>query len=211
MNQTFAQARPDLYADLAQALPAGKFLRPDGVMNLVSHSLRKPDIGPKMYSAEAGDATSRGTTRLHLDVCDAFNLMVWSAEEGQASALWHIFQPQHTLAIRTYLLRKAFAALHTTLSFDAWRELADDPIWGSHCYLTADDLSELASAGIKSYEIHQQVGDMIIIPANALHQVCNLRSTIKIGRRLLLPENSTNTDSLRFCQSPEHRSYCCCV
>lgn len=192
MDKTFAQARSDLYADLAQALPAGKYLRADGITNLVSHSVRKPDIGPKMYSAEAGDATSRGTTRLHLDVCDAFNLMVWSAEEGQASALWHIFQPQHTLAIRTYLLRKAFAALHTTMSFEAWRESADDPIWGSYCYLNAGDLSELASAGIKSYEILQRVGDMIIIPANALHQVCNLYSTIKIGRRLRLAEYSTN-------------------
>lgn len=150
-------------------------------MNLVSHSLRKPDIGPKMYSAEAGDPTSRGTTRLHLDVCDAFNLMVWSAKEAEESALWHIFRPQHTSAIRTYLLHKAFVVARTPLAFDLWLQTADDPIWGSHCYLNAEDLSALAENGIKSYEIRQRVGDTIIIPANALHQVCNLHTSIKIG------------------------------
>ncbi|KAI0740252.1 hypothetical protein C8Q76DRAFT_591854, partial [Earliella scabrosa] len=75
------------------------FLRSDGAANLAAcwpetpgaPDLGQPHSGPKMYTAMGNRADWQGTTRLHLDVTDAANIMAWAASGDAPAAIWHIF------------------------------------------------------------------------------------------------------------------------
>ncbi|KAI0686974.1 hypothetical protein C8Q76DRAFT_588987, partial [Earliella scabrosa] len=84
--RSFNQAFPDACAD---------FVRADGAANIAAcwpDTEGAPDLGPKMYAAMANRENGEGTTRLHLDVTDAANLMVWAADPSRPAARWHIFR-----------------------------------------------------------------------------------------------------------------------
>src|ERR1700732_599699 len=53
-------------------------------------------VGPKMYNAQATlqDDDHHGSTRLHLDLTDTINIMIWAANlpDGKPGyTIWHIF------------------------------------------------------------------------------------------------------------------------
>ena len=66
--------------------------------------LRSP-LGPKLYIAMGADGDADGTTKLHLDVTCAINLMMWS--EGMTSkrpgAQWQIFPADSVGSLRSFL------------------------------------------------------------------------------------------------------------
>ncbi|KAG6913740.1 hypothetical protein DXG01_004647, partial [Tephrocybe rancida] len=75
----FRKAFPELWDDFARADSVPSYMRRDGVMNLASHfpeGAVGPDIGPKMYNTMATlGAGSKSSTRLHMDMADAVNIM----------------------------------------------------------------------------------------------------------------------------------------
>ncbi|WWD15646.1 hypothetical protein CI109_100068 [Kwoniella shandongensis] len=80
----FQNTHPELYNDFCDALPVPDYTRREGVLNLYAHfppGPTKPDIGPKMYNAfEAVESTGGfGSTRLHMDVADAINVMLYAS------------------------------------------------------------------------------------------------------------------------------------
>ena len=77
-----------------------------------------------MYNAFAStfDETHAGSTRLHLDMSDAVNLLVHAtnASDGSAGyALWHIFAPEDTCHIRSQSQRPSDSA-HPSPFVAAW-------------------------------------------------------------------------------------------
>lgn len=67
--------------------------------------------GPKMYNAFASsqEAGSKGSTRLHMDMADALNVMMYATpcEDGtEGYAVWDIFRAEDSEKIRTFLRRK---------------------------------------------------------------------------------------------------------
>jgi hypothetical protein len=99
-----------------------------------------------------------GSTRLHCDLCDAVNIMVFS-EPPTGIAVWHIFKAKDAPLIREYL-REVFNCDFT------------DPIHSQQFYLGPRHLAELkARYGIVPFVIHQAVGEAIFIPAGCPHQV----------------------------------------
>ena len=99
-----------------------------------------------------------GSTRLHCDLCDAINLMVFSFP-STGTALWHIFKAADSPKIRAYIRNFYNCTL-------------DDPIHSLHYYLRPSDLRRLQDGyGVVPYEIHQQVGEAVFIPAGCAHQV----------------------------------------
>ena len=83
-TEDFKQTHPTLYNDLSDALPVPDYTRREGALNLYAHfppGSSRPDIGPKMYNAFAAreNKGGQGSTRLHMDVADAINVMLYAS------------------------------------------------------------------------------------------------------------------------------------
>lgn len=180
----FASAYPDLYRDFSDALPAPDFSQRVGVLNLYSHfppGPTRPDIGPKMYNAFAGreDPGGFGSTRLHMDVADAVNIMLYASKMPDGSegcAVWDLFRPEDADKIRTFL-RAKFPKVKMT-----------DPIHSQHFYLNSQLRAELyAEYGVVPFRVYQYPGQAIFVPAGCAHQVCNLSNCMKIALDFVSP------------------------
>jgi [histone H3]-dimethyl-L-lysine9 demethylase len=123
-----------------------------------------------MYNAFATADTegSKGSTRLHMDMADAVNIMVYAepCSDGAAGgARWDLFRAEDAPAIRKFL-RDRF-------------NLADglDPIHSQQFYLDKQLRAELrAKTGIRSHRVIQRQGEAVFIPAGCAHQVCTVFS-----------------------------------
>ena len=127
-------------------------------------------LGPKLYNAYASvlDSNHNGSTRLHLDVADAVNVMVYAGKHisgVDGYATWQIFSPDDTPYIRKYLRER-----HPNL-----KAMAGDPIHNQSIYLTPDMLDDLATEyHVCPYVVRQRVGEAVFIPAGSAHQVVRL-------------------------------------
>ena len=120
-----------------------------------------------MYNALASsfDEVHSGSTRLHLDLSDAVNLMPYATDtkDGKpGSARWHIFKVEDKCKLREYL-----KAQHG--------DRPGDPIHNQDYYLTPSMLTELQEQyGVRPWEVIQKVGHAVFIPAGCAHQVWTL-------------------------------------
>ncbi|KAF5372048.1 hypothetical protein D9615_008080 [Tricholomella constricta] len=107
----FKKAFPELYEDFSNAVPVPSYVRRDGVLNIASHfpaDTVSPDLGPKMYNAMANGqgAGSKGTTRLHMDMADALNVMTYAApmpDGAPGCAAWDIYRAEDSDKLRAFL------------------------------------------------------------------------------------------------------------
>ena len=84
-TEDFKTTHPTLYNDFSNALPVPTYTRREGALNLYAHfppGSSRPDIGPKMYNAFAAreGKGGKGSTRLHMDVADAINVMLYASD-----------------------------------------------------------------------------------------------------------------------------------
>ncbi|KAI9771439.1 MAG: hypothetical protein M1840_002059 [Geoglossum simile] len=188
-HEDFATHFPELFQDFQRALPFPDRMSRGGFANLASHFPREvlqPDLGPKMYCAYpapeycAGfSGEEKGSTRLHLDVTCAINIMAYAAPataDGETpsppGAIWDIFEPRDTQILNSYLRHKYS---HVGV---------DDPVNRQLFYLSSDDLCILNTEkwnNTRSFRILQEPGDAVLIPAGCAHQVANGRSSIKVA------------------------------
>ncbi|KAI9454423.1 hypothetical protein F5148DRAFT_1229560 [Russula earlei] len=182
----FKSAFPELYDDFARAVPIPSYCRRDGVLNLASHfpsDVVAPDLGPKMYNALAMEDAegSKGSTRLHMDMADAVNIMVFAepcADGTVGGARWDVFRAEDAPAIRKFL------SDHFKLANGI------DPIHSQQFYLDKQLRRELyANTGVRSHQVIQRQGEAVFIPAGCAHQVCNLSDCIKVAADFVSPEN----------------------
>lgn len=143
---------------------------------------------------------SKGSTRLHMDMADALNIMTYAAPtpDGKpGSAAWDLFRAEDSDKIREFLRNKYKGTFQ------------HDPIHSQQFYLDTTLRQELwQQFGVKSYRVYQKPGEAVFIPAGCAHQVrlCiqvqnnyladNLRAGCELGR---LREGCS-----RLCQSGEH-------
>ena len=121
-----------------------------------------------MYNAMASFESqgSKGSTRLHMDMADAVNIMTYasSAPDGRPGcAAWDIFKAEDTQKLRKFL-RKKFKG-----------QYQHDPIHSQQFYLDASLRQELYKEhGVMSHRIYQKPGEAVFIPAGCAHQVRNI-------------------------------------
>jgi len=189
----FKSAFPELYEDFSQAVPIPNYVRRDGVMNIASHfpsNAVYPDLGPKMYNANGSFLTagSKGSTRLHMDMADALNVMTYAcptASGSPGSAAWDLFRAEDSDKIREFL-RQRFKGQFT-----------NDPIHGQTIYLDEDLRRALwEQYGVMSWRFYQRPGDAVFIPAGCAHQVCNMSDCIKVAIDFVSPENIERCEKL---------------
>ncbi|PWW76025.1 hypothetical protein C7212DRAFT_280181 [Tuber magnatum] len=202
----FKDEFPKLFNDFEGALPFPEYTNRDASLNLVSRlpdDWTKPDLGPKMYNAypapdfipvkKGPPNPVKGTTNLHFDMTDAVNILVhqsggptpaanklWKEVHGypKCGAIWDIFPPESSAAIRKYLKKRDASV--------------DDPLNRPLFYLTEEDLVELGKPdyNVRSYRIYQSTGDAVFVPAGCPHQVRNKESCIKVAVDFFSAENA---------------------
>ncbi|KAH7105325.1 Clavaminate synthase-like protein [Auriculariales sp. MPI-PUGE-AT-0066] len=191
----FKSAFPVLYEDFMDTVPMPDYSRRDGVLNISSHfpfNSVGPDLGPKMYNAFASnlDPGSKGSTRLHMDVADAVNMMQYCEprpDGGDGGAVWDIFAAEDTPKIRNFLKTLSTGKHQTTI----------DPIHGQTHYLDSGLMQQLYDEeGVTSYRIFQRPGQAVFIPAGCAHQVCNLADCIKVAVDFVSPQNIVRCERL---------------
>lgn len=146
-----------------------------------------------MYNAFASKEDGNGTTRLHMDMADAVNVMLYAAPGDDGSrgcAVWDLFAAKDADAIREFLKSK----------YDP--KTFSDPIHSQMFYLNTELRKELfETRGIASHRVYQYPvsacgkvgvgltlqGDAVFIPAGCAHQVCNLANCIKIAIDFVSP------------------------
>ena len=119
-----------------------------------------------MYNALASneDKGTKGSTRLHMDMADAVNIMLYASATPAGApgcAVWDIFRAEDSSRIRQFFRR------HHKGSY------TNDPIHSQTFYLDTEQRRRLADEfGVKSYRIYQCPGEAVFIPAGCAHQVC---------------------------------------
>lgn len=184
---------PELYADFNRAVPAPEYTTREGVMNLGScypKGVIQPDLGPKMYNAwpASEGVGGGGTTRLHMDMADAVNIMLYASpptgddvpdEHKPGVAAWDIFRAEDADSLRAFLRQE-----HADLN------LQDDPIHHQRFFISAPQRVKLwEEYGVRSWRIYQKAGEAVFIPAGCAHQVCNLADCIKVAVDFVSPQN----------------------
>jgi lysine-specific demethylase 3 len=161
-----------------------------------------------MYNAMASfeSAGSKGSTRLHMDMADALNIMTFASltPDGKpGTAAWDLFRAGDSEKIRQFLKNKFKGAFQ------------HDPIHSQQCYLDTALRHELwTEFGVKSYRIYQKPGEAVFIPAGCAHQVCyphypssvsfintfiqvcNLADCVKVAVDFVSPENIQRCENL---------------
>lgn len=195
-GSSFKAEFPRLYEHFNQTLPIPSYTRRDGRMNisaLFPLNGNAPDLGPKMYNAWPSEEnqTSKGSTRLHMDVADAVNVMYHAATPTnvdelpsdhpyrQGVAAWDIFPAEDAQAVRGYLSETRASVLFAH----------EDPIHSQRHFLDPMDRIRLWERGVRSWRIYQKQGEAVFIPAGCAHQVCNLTDCMKIAVDFVSPEN----------------------
>lgn len=121
-----------------------------------------------MYNAFALDDVpgAPGTTRLHMDIADAVNIMLYAepTPEGEVGfATWDLFRSEDGEKIRKFLADEFPRRPEDTH--------LKDPIHSQNHYLDSNLMHKLRTQyGVRSFRIHQRPGDAVFIPAGCPHQ-----------------------------------------
>ncbi|KAJ7796978.1 hypothetical protein B0H14DRAFT_2390189, partial [Mycena olivaceomarginata] len=104
---------PNLFNDFHRAVLIPNYVCGDGVLNIASHfptNAVPPDLGPKMYIAYGNPkrtvSGSKGSTKLHMDMADALNIMTYTADQSDGDkgcAAWDIFRAADSDKLRDFL------------------------------------------------------------------------------------------------------------
>ncbi|KAF9498023.1 hypothetical protein BDN71DRAFT_1373194, partial [Pleurotus eryngii] len=178
-DQRFKSKSYILARDFQLALPAPAYSSEDGPLNITNffpiNYSNIPDLGPKMYAAMTSKFghDGHGSTRLHIDISDAVNIM------ARGEALWHVFLSKDADQLKKYVATKYKGP---------W--LNDNPFLNQyHKYLTSTDLAELKELGITPFTFRQRQGDVVFIPAGSPHQVFNITPCVKLAADFLAPQS----------------------
>ncbi|KAJ8395998.1 hypothetical protein AAFF_G00025300 [Aldrovandia affinis] len=178
----------------------------------------RPDLGPRLccaYGVAASQEQDFGTANLHMEVSDIVSVLVYvgvakgngvlsktgvlkrlEEEELDDSvkkrlkdssetpgALWHIYVSKDVEKIKDFLHKVAKEqGLEVPVEHDPIRE----PGW----YLSRKLRQRLMEEhGVQGWTMVQFLGDSVLIPAGALHQVQNLHSCVQVINDFVSPEH----------------------
>lgn len=115
--------------------------------------------GPKLYIATAGDE-EQGTTKLHLDVTSAVNILMYEHHCGNPGADWTIFCRDQLDELRKYLKKHK-----------SYKQIKGDRIHSQEVCLDEDDFKALAEQGVIPLQFTQHCGEAVFINVGCAHQV----------------------------------------
>ncbi|XP_075791009.1 putative JmjC domain-containing histone demethylation protein 2C isoform X2 [Pelodiscus sinensis] len=178
----------------------------------------RPDLGPRLcsaYGVAAAKDHDIGTTNLHIEVSDVVNILVYVGiakgngvlskagvlkkfEEEDLDdllrkrlkdsselpgALWHVYAGKDADKIREFLQK---IAKEQGLEVSPEHDPIRDQSWYVNKKLRQRLLEEY---GVKTCTLIQFLGDAVVLPAGALHQVQNFHSCIQVTEDFVSPEH----------------------
>lgn len=182
----------------------------------------RPDLGPRLccaYGVAASQDQDFGTANLHVEVSDVVSVLVYvgvakgngvlsktgvlkrleeeDVDEGvrrrlkdsseTPGALWHIYLNRDMDKVREFLHK-----LCTEQGLDV--SLDQDPIREQSLYLSRKQRQRLLDEhGVQGWTVVQFLGDSVLIPAGAMHQVQNLHSCVQVINDFVSPEHVANS------------------
>ncbi|KAK5906480.1 hypothetical protein CgunFtcFv8_002343 [Champsocephalus gunnari] len=221
-GEEFMALMPSRYDDLMKNLPLPEYSDPEGSLNLASHLpsfFVRPDLGPRLccaYGVAASQDQDFGTANLHVEVSDVVSVLVYvgvakgngvlsktgvlkrleeeDLDEGvrrrlkdsseTPGALWHIYLNKDMEQVREFLRKEQ--------SLDGAPE--QDPIREQGLYLSRKQRQQLLEEqGVQGWTVVQFLGDSVLIPAGAMHQVQNLHSCVQVINDFVSPEHVANS------------------
>ncbi|XP_051968991.1 probable JmjC domain-containing histone demethylation protein 2C isoform X1 [Xyrauchen texanus] len=178
----------------------------------------RPDLGPRLccaYGVAASQEQDFGTANLHMEVSDIVSVLVYvGVTKGNGvlsktgvlkrleeedlddnvkkrlkdssetpGALWHIYTSKDGEKIKEFLHKVAKEqGVEITADHDPIRE----PVW----YLSRKLRQRLLDEhSVQGWTVVQFLGDSVLIPAGALHQVQNLHSCVQVINDFVSPEH----------------------
>ncbi|XP_064176425.1 probable JmjC domain-containing histone demethylation protein 2C isoform X1 [Anguilla rostrata] len=178
----------------------------------------RPDLGPRLccaYGVAASQEQDFGTANLHMEVSDIVSVLVYvGVAKGNGvlsktgvlkrleeedlddsvkkrlkdssetpGALWHIYVSKDVEKIKEFL--------HKVAKEQGVEVPAEhDPIREPGCYLSRKLRQRLLEEhGVQGWTVVQFLGDSVLIPAGALHQVQNLHSCVQVINDFVSPEH----------------------
>uniref|UniRef100_A0A3Q3VYN8 Probable JmjC domain-containing histone demethylation protein 2C n=1 Tax=Mola mola TaxID=94237 RepID=A0A3Q3VYN8_MOLML len=178
----------------------------------------RPDLGPRLccaYGVAASQDQDFGTANLHVEVSDVVSVLVYvgvakgngvlsktgvlkrleeeDLDEGvrrrlkdsseTPGALWHIYLNKDMDKIREFL-HKLYKERGLDFSLD------QDPVRQQSLYLSRKQRQRLLDEqGVEGWTVVQFLGDSVLIPAGAMHQVQNLHSCVQVINDFVSPEH----------------------
>ncbi|XP_013882982.1 probable JmjC domain-containing histone demethylation protein 2C [Austrofundulus limnaeus] len=179
----------------------------------------RPDLGPRLccaYGVAACQDQNFGTANLHMEVSDVVSVLVYvgvakgngvlsktgvlkrleeeDLDEGvrkrlkdsseTPGALWHIYLNQDMDIVREFL-HKLYKEQSLNLPSDK------DPLRDQGLsYLSRKQRQRLLDEhGVQGWTVVQFLGDSVLIPAGAMHQVQNLHSCVQVINDFVSPEH----------------------
>lgn len=185
----------------------------------------RPDLGPRLccaYGVAASQDQDFGTANLHVEVSDVVSVLVYvgvakgngvlsktgvlkrleeeDLDEGvrkrlkdsseTPGALWHIYLNRDMDKMREFL-HKLCKEQGVEVSGD------QDPIREQGWYLSRKQRQRLLDEhGVQGWTVVQFLGDSVLIPAGAMHQVQNLHSCVQVINDFVSPEHVSSSFQL---------------
>ncbi|KAJ3518310.1 hypothetical protein NM688_g9455 [Phlebia brevispora] len=147
---------------LISSLKTTKTPLPIGKAGFGSHPSIQDDLEDIPEACTTDFPPRKGSTRLHLDMSGAVNIMV--EDLTGVGALWTIFAAEDTDRVRAFLREQH----HLSPSSPC-------PIHAQRYYLRGSDLRQLfVGQGVIPYIFTQRKGQAVFIPAGCAHQVSTL-------------------------------------
>ncbi|XP_029104445.1 probable JmjC domain-containing histone demethylation protein 2C isoform X2 [Scleropages formosus] len=178
----------------------------------------RPDLGPRLccaYGVAASQEQDFGTANLHLEVSDIMSVLVYvGVAKGNGvlsktgvlkrleeedldenlkkrlkdssetpGALWHIYGSKDVEKIKEFLYK---VAKEQGVEVPPEQDPIREPGWYLNRKLRQRLLEE---QGVQGWTVVQFLGDSILIPAGALHQVQNLHSCVQVINDFVSPEH----------------------
>ncbi|XP_061081381.1 probable JmjC domain-containing histone demethylation protein 2C isoform X2 [Conger conger] len=178
----------------------------------------RPDLGPRLccaYGVAASQEQDFGTANLHMEVSDIVSVLVYvGVAKGNGvlsktgvlkrleeedlddnvkkrlkdssetpGALWHIYVSKDVEKIKEFLHK---VAKEQGVEVPAEHDPIREPGW----YLSRKLRQRLLEEhGVQGWTVVQFLGDSVLIPAGALHQVQNLHSCVQVINDFVSPEH----------------------
>ncbi|XP_051496881.1 lysine-specific demethylase hairless isoform X2 [Apus apus] len=202
--------------NLSASLPLPEYCGPTGHLNLATHlrgQRAQHWLRPRVCVAYGVHPQDRsiGTKNLTVEAADSISILV-HVEEGlpgrqdlllradvdemdpelqgrlwdgasRPGALWHIFQAKDAGRIRDFLEK----------AYEDQNQEGAAPTEPPGRYLDPSLRRRLREeCGVSGWTLLQFLGDAVLVPAGAPHQVQTLSSTISVEQRFLSPENAAH-------------------
>ncbi|KAF9201950.1 hypothetical protein BGZ49_007862 [Haplosporangium sp. Z 27] len=188
------------FRDLLQALPLRDYTRLRGAFNLVRYfpiGQIGVDLSPKLYPSQGlgPNCNEYGSIPISCEMSDSIYICVYenpfkkesseasqlSSEGSSCAVIWDVYRAEDRRLVQKYIEQEIMAKRKS--------RLISDPFTFHSFYLSPQEQEKLYQEnGVRPYQVMQNLGDAIMIPAGCVRQARYVHDAILVGLDFVSPE-----------------------